>query len=86
MTMYEQNIKKAKEIMKIKNYYDSLEALMAWDLWVGLPKEGINYRQEVSGYFVKERLKLITDPETKKVVEYFREVDDSKYENLYDRS
>lgn len=86
MTMYEQNIKKAKEIMKIKNYYDSLEALMAWDLWVGLPKEGINYRQEVSGYFVKERLKLITDPETKKVVEYFREVDDSKYENLYDQA
>ncbi len=86
MTMYEQNIKKAKEIIKIKRYYDSVEALMAWDLWQGLPKKGINYRQEVSGYFVKERIKLITGPETRKVVEYFRELDDSRYENLYEQA
>lgn len=83
---YKQNIEKAKEIMNVKRYYESINALMAWDLWQGLSKDGMDYRQKVNRYFVKNYLKLITDSETKEVVEYFRGMDESKYENLYDKA
>ncbi|NLW23376.1 MAG: carboxypeptidase M32 [Tissierellia bacterium] len=86
MSKYKQNIEKAKEIMNIQRYYGSIRALMAWDLWQGLPVDGRPYRKEVSEYFIKEQLKLIKDPETKKIVEYFREIDEDKYENLYDKA
>ncbi|MDP3443921.1 MAG: carboxypeptidase M32 [Ignavibacteria bacterium] len=86
MSKYEQNIKKAKEIINIQRYYESNAGLMQWDLWQGLSKDGMKYRQEVSGYFIKEQSKLIANYETKKLVEYFREIDENKYQNIYDKA
>lgn len=86
MLNYEKNIQKAKEIINTQRYYGSIRALMGWDLWQGLPMDGREYRQEVSGYFIKEQIKLITDYETKKLVEYFRELDEDKYIDLYDKA
>lgn len=86
MGTYENNIKKAGEILKTQRYYNSIGALMSWDLWQGLPARGRGYRQEVSGYFTKEKLNLISGNETKKVVEYLRELDDSRYENIYHKA
>ncbi len=86
MSNYEQSIKNVKEILKIQKYYLSMRSLLEWDLWQGLPKDGRNYRQEVNGYFIKEALDLLTNNETKRLVEYFRELDDSKYESIYDKA
>jgi len=86
MKNYEQNINKVKEILRNQRYYESIGALMDWDSWQGLPIDGRNYRQEVSGYFVKEALKLIKDNDTKKLVEYLRELDDKKFQNIYDQA
>lgn len=86
MEKYEKSIKKTKEILNIQKYYESIEALMGWDLWQGLPVEGRSYRQEVSGYFIKDSLQLITNSETKKLVEYLRDLDCNKYENIYDKA
>lgn len=85
MQNYEYNIKKAKEFINVQRYYESVRSLMGWDLWQGLSKDGMGYRQEVSGHFIKEKMKLITDNETKKLVEYFREIDENKYRNIYDK-
>ncbi|MDD4781307.1 MAG: carboxypeptidase M32 [Tissierellia bacterium] len=86
MSTYEQNIKQLKETIKIQRYYGSINSLMAWDLWQGLPVDGREYRQSVTGYFIKEASNLIKSNETKKLVEYFRELDDNRYENIYDKA
>lgn len=86
MKNYNQNICTAKEILKTLKYYDSIGGLMSWDLWQGLPADGRSYRQEVNGYFVKQALGLINNNDTKKLAEYFRELDLEKYENVYDRA
>mgnify|MGYP000845328374 CR=1 FL=1 len=86
MSVYEQNIKKLKETLKIQRYYQSINLLMGWDLWQGLPVEGREYRQDVSGYFIREAASIIKSNETKNLVEYFRELDDNKYENIYDKA
>lgn len=59
---------------------------MALDLWQGLPIDGRDYRQEVNSYFTKQRLELIASAETKKLVEYFREIDENKYKNQYEKA
>lgn len=86
MGNYDQSIKNIKEILKVQKYYSSIGALISWDLWQGLPKDGRSYRQEVNGYFVKESLDLLTNNETRKLIEYIRELDDAKYENIYDKA
>ena len=84
MKDYGQSIKKAKDILKIQRYYGSIMALMEWDLWQGLPAEGRSYRQEVSGYFIKQGLNVIASDETRRLAEYFKEFGDKKFENEYD--
>lgn len=86
MSRYSEKIKKAKDIVNIQMYYDSLKNLMDWDLWQGLPKDGLDYRQKVSGHFKKEQVRMIEDPETKGVVDFFRNQNSDEYENQYDRA
>lgn len=85
MLKYEQNIKNVKEILKIQRYYDSINGLLGWDLWQGLPADGRSYREEVGGYFTKEAFKILTDRETVNMVSYFKELEDEKYKNEYDK-
>ncbi len=78
-------VTKAIEILKEQRYYDSIQGLMGWDLWEGLSEKGQPYRQEVSGYFTRQALTRLKDPETAKVVAGLKEMGDEGFEDLYER-
>ena len=79
-------VKKAIELVKEQRYFDSIQGLMSWDLWAGLSKEGQPYRGEVSGYFTRQALSLLTSSDTAKLVDELKQLDDSAFADIYEKA
>ena len=79
-------VSKAIAILKEQKYYDSVQALMGWDLWAGLSKEGQPYRNEVSSFFTLQSLGVLKSKETQEVVDKLRCLSDSDFSDIYEKA
>lgn len=79
-------VSKAIAILKEQKYYDSIQALMGWDLWAGLSKEGQPYRSEVSSFFTLQSLAVLKSKETQQVVDQLRSLSGSDFGDIYEKA
>ncbi len=83
---YEKSLQRVKEISTELSYIRAINALFMWDQWMGLPKEGNEYRQKLQGYVVGKSSEILNSSETKELAKYFSKIDLDTIENDIDKA
>ncbi|WP_373897170.1 carboxypeptidase M32 [Haloimpatiens sp. FM7315] len=73
---FEEKLKEFKEYLSKIEYLNCASSVLYWDMRVGAPKKGMEYRGEVLGYLSGELYKLQTSEKIKEYIEYFSKFND----------
>lgn len=68
---FDEKLKEFKEYVSKIEYLNSAISVLYWDMRVGMPKKGINFRSDVLGYLSTEAYKMQTSDKVKEFITYF---------------
>lgn len=71
---YQQHLETITQIGREFRYCKSVESLFELDQWSALPRQGVNYRQEMAAYVAREKTRLYCTDQAAQEEEYFAQV------------
>lgn len=71
---YQQHLETITQIGREFRYCKSVESLFELDQWSALPRQGVDYRQEMAAYVAREKTRLYCTDQAAQEEEYFAQV------------